>query len=782
MSVVIKTVFDGNMHKVSLAQPSYDELERAVGSIYGKQGFYYRYQDEDGDMVTISSSLELQEALKACKSQLKLILSREKDGFVCVDPPVSVHTETGAPAPTAPPAPMAPPPPTAPPAEETGKPEAKPRQTAAQVFWEAEAARELPKAETVWVPAQVFWETEEARAAAEKAARLAAEQQSQAEEKSDSGDDDSDCCQSEQQQEAVHCNVKCDGCGVFPIVGVRFQCTVCDNFDLCSKCEATPGSHPADHALLKHRAIQQTAVVHEGVTCDGCQQSPITGIRFKCKVCRNYDLCSTCEGKNIHPADHPLLKFNVPRVRGCGRRHHHRGAGFGFRHAMRIFFFRRANQRRWLAKGSSGDAVKQVQQALGIPADGYFGDQTEEAVKKYQTAQSLSPVDGVVGPQTWGKLFPGEEKEGREHHRHRLAKGSSGEAVKQIQQALGIPADGYFGNQTEDAVKKFQTAQELPVDGVVGPRTWRKLFPREENEERGHNRRWLAKGAEGERVKQLQQALGVGVDGNFGEQTEDAVKKFQTANDLAVDGVVGPRTWHKLFPGAENNEEEREHHRRWLAKGATGERVKQLQQALGVPVDGNFGEQTEQAVKKYQTAQELAVDGVVGPRTWHKLFPNAEGKEEREHHRRWLAKGAPGEEVKRVQQALSVYADGNFGEQTEQAVKKFQAAHDLVVDGVVGRRTWAQLFPEGESKQAASPAAQESKTPSPAPAAVEKPWLRQGASGESVKELQQLLGVVVDGSFGRVTERAVREFQSANDLAVDGVVGARTWAKLAERK
>ena len=36
--------------------------------------------------------------------------------------------------------------------------------------------------------------------------------------------------------------------------------------------------------------------VHHGIVCDGCQQTPLQGRRFKCKVCRDYDLCQTCPG------------------------------------------------------------------------------------------------------------------------------------------------------------------------------------------------------------------------------------------------------------------------------------------------------------------------------------------------------------------------------------------------------------------------------------------------------------------------------------------------------
>lgn len=55
--------------------------------------------------------------------------------------------------------------------------------------------------------------------------------------------------------------------------------------------------------------------------------------------------------------------------------------------------------------GSSGDQVKKIQQALGINADGVYGQQTRDAVRAYQKANNLQ-VDGEVGDETWGSLFP----------------------------------------------------------------------------------------------------------------------------------------------------------------------------------------------------------------------------------------------------------------------------------------------------------------------------------------------------------------------------------------
>jgi murein DD-endopeptidase MepM/ murein hydrolase activator NlpD len=58
-----------------------------------------------------------------------------------------------------------------------------------------------------------------------------------------------------------------------------------------------------------------------------------------------------------------------------------------------------------LQLGSQGPLVAQAQKALAIPADGIFGVQTYVAVRRYQARAGLQ-VDGIVGPATWGALFP----------------------------------------------------------------------------------------------------------------------------------------------------------------------------------------------------------------------------------------------------------------------------------------------------------------------------------------------------------------------------------------
>jgi hypothetical protein len=52
-----------------------------------------------------------------------------------------------------------------------------------------------------------------------------------------------------------------------------------------------------------------------------------------------------------------------------------------------------------------------------------------------------------------------------------VKRGDRGSAVRAIQEALGVGADGVFGPVTERAVKRFQRRNGLVADGIVGPQT-----------------------------------------------------------------------------------------------------------------------------------------------------------------------------------------------------------------------------------------------------------------------------------------------------------------------
>ena len=48
-------------------------------------------------------------------------------------------------------------------------------------------------------------------------------------------------------------------------------------------------------------------LVHKGYECKGCNMNPITGIRYECPKCANFNFCEKCEDKIEH--EHPLLKI-----------------------------------------------------------------------------------------------------------------------------------------------------------------------------------------------------------------------------------------------------------------------------------------------------------------------------------------------------------------------------------------------------------------------------------------------------------------------------------------
>lgn len=51
--------------------------------------------------------------------------------------------------------------------------------------------------------------------------------------------------------DAIHTNVSCDACGMHPIMGVRYKCSVCRDYDLCPACEASEAHSAANHPMLK---------------------------------------------------------------------------------------------------------------------------------------------------------------------------------------------------------------------------------------------------------------------------------------------------------------------------------------------------------------------------------------------------------------------------------------------------------------------------------------------------------------------------------------------------
>ncbi|HZJ83624.1 MAG TPA: peptidoglycan-binding protein, partial [Clostridia bacterium] len=171
----------------------------------------------------------------------------------------------------------------------------------------------------------------------------------------------------------------------------------------------------------------------------------------------------------------------------------------------------------------------------------------------------------------------------------------------------------------------------------------------------------LRQGSRGNQVKTLQQKLNElgfnagGADGIFGSGTRAAVIRFQKANGLAADGIVGPASIAKLYPPTTTPMPEQPKPEtpkpetpkpetpkpetpatpitQTLRQGSRGNQVKTLQQKLNElgfnagGADGIFGSGTRAAVIRFQKANGLAADGIVGPASIAKLYPPAKTPE-----------------------------------------------------------------------------------------------------------------------------------------------------------
>ncbi|MDJ0674268.1 MAG: peptidoglycan-binding protein [Calothrix sp. MO_167.B42] len=255
----------------------------------------------------------------------------------------------------------------------------------------------------------------------------------------------------------------------------------------------------------------------------------------------------------------------------------------------------------------------------------------------------------------------------------------------------------------------------------------------------------LERNDRGPSVKKLQQKLKAAgfyqanITQVYDFNTEDAVRRFQKASGLTVDGIASTNTLQKL--------------KNWRAPKVVSTTTKKPKPA---------------------TTQARTSSTVVKTTTSTSTTNSSSGKS------KFLARGSEGNEVKILQERLRVAgfyygnANGIFGPITEDAVKKFQAAYKLDVDGIVGPSTRSKLPPVGVGygeDTAKTGIANGNK-------------LRLGHRGEVVRVVQAQLikaGYLQgepNGYYGPYTADAVRRFHANNYLAASGIAGPTTRAKL----
>ena len=226
-------------------------------------------------------------------------------------------------------------------------------------------------------------------------------------------------------------------------------------------------------------------------------------------------------------------------------------------------------------------------------------------------------------------------------------------------------------------------------------------------------------------------------DGIYGPETRNAVLKFQEIFSLTQDGIVGNATWYKvrsvynavkqlneLISEGLTFDEVSLQYPEDLRKGQSGVYISILQYFLNVvatftegltpiPINGIFGEGTENLVKNFQRNGSLEVTGIVDEQTWNSLYdayvgiinslpPSAFDGIARPFPGIPLRIGFTGNDVKDLQGYINVLAsvydeiptiaeDGIYGENTRDAVYAVQALFNLTQDGSVDAITWAVI-------------------------------------------------------------------------------------------
>ena len=328
----------------------------------------------------------------------------------------------------------------------------------------------------------------------------------------------------------------------------------------------------------------------------------------------------------------------------------------------------------------------------------------------------------------------------------------------------------------------------------------------------------------------------INASGVYGPQTEAAVRAFQairTLSSVNPNGIVDRTTWWNISRAYSAVKRLGELTSEGIVigigrtppidiirQGSRGTLVGRAQYIMNfisqfypsVPTvvqDFNFGPNFAAAVREFQRLFGLNNDGIIGPLTWRMLYdiywrirdnvnlPSGPGGEPvvpplpptpppppppggiPPYPGQLIRVGSRGDDVQRIQRCLNsvnnagLATDGIFGPLTQAAVMNFQRSRGLNPDGIVGPLTWGALMPAcyGEQTMGEYPGF----------------LIREGARGDYVRQIQTCLnrvnnaGLVTDGVFGPLTRGAVVNYQRANGLSPDGIVGSITWGHLSNR-
>lgn len=215
-------------------------------------------------------------------------------------------------------------------------------------------------------------------------------------------------------------------------------------------------------------------------------------------------------------------------------------------------------------------------------------------------------------------------------------------------------------------------------------------------------KKYLAKGDKGDAVKAMQKMLiacgyscgNSGADGDFGSGTDTALRNFQKANGLTVDGKYGSNSKAKLEALYKSKTQTTTSTLK-NSVIATGQQHSINFTGSKIAVDGIYGTNTKKnGIRCVQRAinldykKSLSVDGIWGSRSEQALGTHYIKKGETQY----LVTAVEILLMLRGYNPNGVECPGKFGSGLEACVKQFQKANGLTADGIAGAKTIKKLM------------------------------------------------------------------------------------------
>ena len=351
-----------------------------------------------------------------------------------------------------------------------------------------------------------------------------------------------------------------------------------------------------------------------------------------------------------------------------------------------------------LRKGSTGQDVRELQTALNgkgytLSVDGIYGDKTAAAVRDYQQKNGLSMVDGIAGNETWGSLraatqssTPAQTTNNQQYGYDASGNKAYQDALKRLQEMEGTKPsyDATYDKQLSDLYKKIMNREKFSYDAANDPlyQQYREMYTRE-----------------GKAAMQDTMGQAAALTGGYGSTYAQSVGQQQYDAYLQKLNEVVPELYSQARQ-AYNDEGDRMMQQYQMVGDLRSDEYSKYRDALSDwwqglnyqtdRVDSAYNQGFNEWSSEYQNRYQAERDRI-SDEQWQKQFDEAKREYEQTYalqqqaarssssggssssrssdrsSKRYDSHGYSAEQIKALQRAAGITADGIWGAQTQAA-------------------------------------------------------------------------------------------------------------------